>query len=632
MNLSPGQYVIYNAVIKIFLKPIIIIAMMDDQYGLLKAKERHLELIYNTTTDSIFLISVEAGRFKITSVNQTFLNDSRTKKEEVVGKYIDEITPEPLLSTVLKKYREAILTRQTVRWEDVFNYPITGKTYGSISVTPVFNNRGNCTMLVVTLNNITDRKKAERDLIEAEERFRSIVEQSIIGVYIIVEGNFVYVNPQLEKIFGYLAGELDSSPVKNVIYPGDWEMVKEHIRARLEGEQTVVHYEARGIKKNGELLWIEIFCSGQAEEKSRAIMGTLLDITERKSAEENLKKSEANLKTIFDTTEDGYALLDNNFEIISYNQPGLEFVQRELHCKPGAGNNLIDFIPETRRRVLLEMRKKVMKGEHVNYEVSYLQPDGSTRWYYIRMLPVTNTEKNVFGMMMVVTDLTEKKRMEQEILDQRVQAQKMITREILKAEEKERNKIGQELHDNVNQILVSIKLFLNMAREKAAAVNEGLLSRSTELVDNAIEEIRTLTASQVTPLKSINLQELIQSLIHKIDETTAIKTSFQYNINGHVIDDDVKLNIYRIVQEQMNNILKHAAASHINIQVSQDQLFLHITIIDDGKGFDPQKKRAGIGISNMINRAGSFNGELKIESSPGQGCKLTVRIPVNSSL
>ena len=597
----------------------------------LKANDQQLKLIFNTTNDVIFLISVEDKQYRYSFVNRAFLTTTGLKEKEIIGKYVTEVIPGPSLSLVLKKYNEAIQKRKPIEWEETSDYP-TGQKTGIVIINPVFNVKGECTMLVGIVHDITDRKKAELKLIETEAKFRNIVEQSLMGVYIIEDAKFVYVSPRFAEIFGYKQKDLMNLPVEQVIHPDDWLMVAEYIRIRLEGGQDDIHYDARALKKNGGMIWIEVFCSGKLKEKSSALMGTLLDITERKNAEEDLKKSEANLHTILDNTDTIYVLLDDNLRIISYNQRAIDFVVKELRQNAiEKGSDFLSCFPKERRLKLSDHIQKAFSGKHINYEVPYPQPDGSVNWYYVRMFPITNIEKIKFGVMIAVSGITEKKIMEEQILHQKIQAQKMSTREVLKAEERERNKIGQELHDNVNQILASIKLFLSMAKEGDATSNNELLNRSEKLIDNVIQEIRKLSESQVTPLKKDNLQELIQSLVDKLEYSSSIKIKFIYEVKDSVIDDDLRLNIYRIVQEQINNILRHADASRIYILVSTEEGFLHVSVDDNGKGFDPDKKRKGIGILNMINRVESFNGELKIESSPGTGCKLTIKLPVNSA-
>lgn len=147
-----------------------------------------------------------------------------------------------------------------------------------------------------------------------------------------------------------------------------------------------------------------------------------------------------------------------------------------------------------------------------------------------------------------------------------------------------------------------------------------------ELIDNLIQEIRLLTHKLVTPLKNVNLDELIQNLLNKFNQNS-VKTTFRYTIPDQMISDDLKLNIYRIIQEQENNIMKYAEAKNVHISLEAKGNSIIIKVEDDGNGFDVNSKRNGIGISNIINRAETFNGTAKIESSPGKGCKIHVSIP-----
>jgi signal transduction histidine kinase len=220
----------------------------------------------------------------------------------------------------------------------------------------------------------------------------------------------------------------------------------------------------------------------------------------------------------------------------------------------------------------------------------------------------------------------ERCRLEQEILDQKIQEQKRITRAILLAQEQERNRIGQELHDNICQILSTAKLYIDVAKEERPELTE-LVSYPLELIDNSISEIRALSKRSVTPLKNIDLKELAQSLVSNLDNTTTIKTTFDYDVSDQDLADDLKLNVYRIIQEQLNNIVKHSASKNVSLSVAADGNLIHVRVKDDGKGFDPNKKRTGIGISNMINRIESFNGQIKIESSPGNGCIVQIELP-----
>jgi len=136
-----------------------------------------------------------------------------------------------------------------------------------------------------------------------------------------------------------------------------------------------------------------------------------------------------------------------------------------------------------------------------------------------------------------------------------------------------------------------------------------------------------LSNSLVTPLKDIDLEELIRNLLSGLKQNTTLKTRFSYSVSNKFLPNDLQLNIYRILQEQLTNIVKHAAAKSANVSIQTDNRIMSVVVEDDGKGFDVNKERKGIGISNMMNRIESFNGEVLIESSPGKGCKIVIKVP-----
>ncbi len=137
---------------------------------LLRERERHISLIYDTVGESIFNIKVETGgKYIFTSVNQCFITTTGLSKEQIIGKNVTEVIPEPSLSVVLKKYAEAIREKRIVRWEEVSEYP-AGRLVGSVSVAPIFDDRLRCTSLVGTVHDITERKRFEEELIRAKEK------------------------------------------------------------------------------------------------------------------------------------------------------------------------------------------------------------------------------------------------------------------------------------------------------------------------------------------------------------------------------------------------------------------------------------------------------------------------------
>ena len=355
------------------------------------------------------------------------------------------------------------------------------------------------------------------------------------------------------------------------------------------------------------------------------------DITERIRSEQQKEFDRNNLSALINNTNDLMWSIDRDMNLITCNDSFnkiIEITSGKLLMK-GESVLSIQFTPEQLERYK-EFYGRALSGETFTIVDHFKHP--FEFWSEISFYPITQDGK-VIGTACFSKDITERKKAEEnlklleaEILEQRIQQQKKIARAIITGQEKERNYIGQELHDNINQILAGTKMFLAIAGKKSEEAKE-IVKYPMELIDSSIEEIRLLCSKLVTPVKNINLEELIRDLLTKIDQNEKTKTLLIYEVPAGLLSDDLKLNIYRIIQEQINNIMKYAEAGNVNISIQAKDKTISVNVTDDGKGFEVKAKRQGIGISNMINRAETFNGKVKIKSSPGKGCKTTVTIP-----
>jgi signal transduction histidine kinase len=153
-----------------------------------------------------------------------------------------------------------------------------------------------------------------------------------------------------------------------------------------------------------------------------------------------------------------------------------------------------------------------------------------------------------------------------------------------------------------------------------------MIQRSSDTINSAIEEIRRLSKSMIETFhKEVGLELSLNDLIENIQLAKQFQISLNFSVpDEQQLDDKLKMTVFRIVQEQLNNIVKHADASVITIDIIQKKHLLQVTVEDNGKGFDTSMKRKGIGISNIISRTELFNGRVKIDSSPGNGCRMQV--------
>lgn len=230
-------------------------------------------------------------------------------------------------------------------------------------------------------------------------------------------------------------------------------------------------------------------------------------------------------------------------------------------------------------------------------------------------------------------DITDKIFQEKELEKQREQQQKTILQNTIRIQEKERREISGELHDNVNQLLASAQLMIDHLRENGE-FNARWLEKASDGIKLAINEIRQLS-HRLAPSALIknSLQESIEDLMESIfpNNNNCFSLSFDQNIHDQ-LNPDLQLNLYRIVQEQLNNIRKYAEATEILISLAIENQQLRLTITDNGKGFYPNQKTKGIGLENIQDRARLFGGNMDIQSAPGKGCTVVVTIPMTPQL
>jgi PAS domain S-box-containing protein len=229
-------------------------------------------------------------------------------------------------------------------------------------------------------------------------------------------------------------------------------------------------------------------------------------------------------------------------------------------------------------------------------------------------------------------DITERRKLEEKVLKQEINKQKSIAQAVVDAQEKERAEIGKELHDNVNQILSTAKLYLELAKSDTKQRDE-LIKRSSDSIFNAINEIRHISKALVPPsVKDLGLIDSIKDLVESLRMTGALAVKFNHSGDfDNIISDKQKLMLFRIIQEQVNNVLKHAEASQIIITLKLADQTISLAIEDNGKGFDLEKIKfkKGVGLSNIESRAQLFNCKVTITTALQKGCKLLIQVPIH---
>lgn len=240
-----------------------------------------------------------------------------------------------------------------------------------------------------------------------------------------------------------------------------------------------------------------------------------------------------------------------------------------------------------------------------------------------------SSTNNLVRMIGAIQDISDLRSLQTDYYEQKLMHKKTLAASIIQAQEAERTRWAEELHDNVCQILSVANMYAIDIADHPENL-PGLAPQLKKLVAESINEIRQLSATIRTPaFDQETLVESIEKLSANINRLKPVSIALdESSLNEAELENDKKLMIYRVVQEQVNNIIKYAEATTVEIKLdntSNGQV--HITVRDDGKGFDPAKVRTGIGLRNIQSRLQVYNGNLRIQSSPGNGCLLEADFP-----
>jgi len=345
-------------------------------------------------------------------------------------------------------------------------------------------------------------------------------------------------------------------------------------------------------------------------------------------AQEEIRRSNERFQTLSRLTKDAVWDLDLVNNKIWWNESFFQLLGLTDTVVPDMAAWIDRIHPDDREKMDLRL-EQIRKGGNISWEdeLRLLLPDGNTRTVLDRAYVLKQDGGKPVRLIGVFVDITEKRKLEDEEMKGKIRHQKELTRAILQAVELERNKLGMELHDNINQILSSVNLRLSYYLDEPEN-NRAILDYCRQGLETAIREMRNLSHRMVMPsLSKKSLRSELALLVEHYTHALPIKLELR-KVNERRIPPQIKEALYRIIQEQLSNIHKHAKASQVQVRLSADTGWVALLIIDNGVGFDPKMKRKGIGISNIYHRAESFDGKAEIFSRPGAGCTLAVKIPL----
>jgi PAS domain S-box-containing protein len=485
--------------------------------------------------------------------------------------------------------------------------------------------------VLISQMDITDRKRMEEEVRtdhEYLERLNNSL-QEVIFMVKLPERTITYVNRTITSVFGYEEDECLGKTTE-FLYPSreDYLIFGKILEDfMLEGKETL-HTELSLKRKSGEILPAEITTTFIKEDDDiTGVISILRDITRRRQAEDGLRLSEARL-----TEAQRIAHLGNwEWNIITNELLWSDEIYRIFGLAPQQfGATYEAFLnsvhPEDREFVENSVNEALYDGQPYDINHRIILPDGVVRIVHENGEVTFDKSGQPLRMAGTVHDITELKHAEEEL--------RALSRRLVQIQEEERRTIARELHDEIGQSLTVLKLILDRVKRLPTREAESTLTEAEALVNGLMEQVRKLSL-ELRPgmLDDLGLLPTLLWHFDNFTSKTSIKVNFKHSGLQIRFSSDVMVAAYRIIQEALTNILRHTDVTEIDVTAWTDQQMLWIRLEDKGKGFDLESISPGMsgGLFGMYERAGSLDGELTVDSTPGQGTTIVTRLPLSGS-
>jgi len=465
------------------------------------------------------------------------------------------------------------------------------------------------------------KELAVRSLGDSEARLRAILDAAVEGILTIDERGIVEsMNPAAEKIFGYGAEGIIGRNIKMLMptpYHEEHDGYLENYRRTGKARIIGIGREVSARRKDGTIFPIDLSVSEVRLADRRIFTGFVRDITERKEAERAL----LHFAAMVESSEDAIVGKTLESRITSWNR-GAEKIFGYT-WKEMKGRHISILIPDERADEEPMILERIKRGESVeHYETVRRRKDGKLIDISVTISPIHDADGKVIGASKVARDITERKRLQKEILE---------------ISDREQRRIGQDLHDGLCQQLAGIELMSQAVAQKLAD-KHGEHSKQVAEIAGHVRDAITHTRSLARGLSPVTLEsEGLMSALQELATNTAkffnVVCRFEFVRPVEVPDHAVATHLFRIAQEAVSNAIKHGKATHIVIQLKKSYDRVCVMVKDNGSGLPTEvSKSKGMGLRIMQSRAGMIGGNLTIENNRGKGacvvCSIALKTPL----
>lgn len=480
---------------------------------------------------------------------------------------------------------------------------------------------------------LTKEKQFQQSLLQEKSKMDLMSQYSPdITMLVNLDGVIEYVSPTIKRILGYVPEKVLSKKITGFICPTCSKMLHSTDWLSMQSVKSK-KYEFQMVHRNGELVWIDAGLNliEDPTSHSNKIMLHLRDTTSLKHTQQVLEQSEQKYRSLFENMQlgvmevdlkDNITWMNNAFEIMS------GYTLKQIRGKNAFDVFLSSTMEVKKMTKINSLRKK--KKESI-YEVKMRKKNGKLLDVVISGSPVIDVDGSVRGSVGIHWDVTEIRKMEKELEEEKEIIQREVLKATLTAEEKQRQLLGHELHDGVGQMLTYVSLYLQVAANDKEYDPNSFLKAQAKVKD-ALNEVRRISRSLAPPaLIDLGLREAIVELLNQYTEirSTVFTLSCTKKDFDH-IDFNAQRTIYRVVQELVNNAIKYARANSVKLTFTRTKTKLVLKYTDDGIGFNPQKVKKGVGLKSINNRIYFYGGTTNVQSIKNKGTSFTIELPLQN--
>jgi PAS domain S-box-containing protein len=479
---------------------------------------------------------------------------------------------------------------------------------------------------------IVERRGVEARLKESEARFRAIVETSPVPLCItsMPEGDILYMNQPMRELFGL---DTTQAELGNMIDLYVSPKERGELVCHLRDEGSLRNAELSFRRPDGTLFWAVANARVATYGDVPAIYVGLYDITARKKADEKLRASEASLANAQRLARLGDWAWDRDSGLTHWSTELYRILGLEsLVAKPCYSAYLALVHPDDQATVRRALRALLSKGRPFGIDHRITSPDGITRIVRLQAELVDAREGLSWGIVGTVQDITERKRTEEELLASREQLRELSA--YLEAiREEERRRIALEIHDELGQLLTALKMDVALLKMRVVADAEATrkIDDIRELVEKTIWMVRNVASHLRPAALNFGIVSALEWLAEDFSRRNGMPCQLVVRGGEPSLADAHATAVFRIVQESLTNVSRHAGASRVAVTLVSTDLALDLRVSDDGQGFDLDSAQGAYsyGLLGMSERARLIGGTLQVDSAPGAGTMVSINLPLD---